>query len=303
MSDTAALTDITGDYTLDTSHSRLGFSARHAVVTKVRGQFAEWSATAHVDTANPAASSVTVTINPASVTTGSADRDGHLVSADFFDVENFPEWKFVSTEVSRNGADWTVTGDLTIKDVTKPVTIVFEHSGSARDPFGKLLAIGLSGAFGVGTSQTMFHKSSDGRLTPTLAATEDEYAGLAAALERAGAGLIQFVIEYDDDWEDQPGQGPFYQWGLGVPVPRLAVVDPETCPIDPQERLFLQHAWMAVGTPPFNRAMAEARGVSAGELYGSLQKSNRQAELERGLTEEKAYQFLLGQSTVDEATS
>lgn len=142
---TAALTDITGDYTLDTSHSRLGFAARHAVVTKVRGQFTEWDATAHIDTANPAASSVTLTINPASVSTGSADRDGHLTSPDFFDVATYPEWRFVSTEVSRDGDDWTITGDLTIKDVTKPVTIEFEENGSAKDPFGNV-RVGFEGS-------------------------------------------------------------------------------------------------------------------------------------------------------------
>lgn len=145
MTDTAALTDITGDYTLDTSHSRLGFVARHAVVTKVRGQFGDWSAAAHIDTADPSASSVTVTINPASVSTGSADRDGHLVSGDFFDVETFPEWKFVSTEVTRDGDDWNITGDLTIKDVTKPVTIEFEENGSAKDPFGNV-RVGFEGS-------------------------------------------------------------------------------------------------------------------------------------------------------------
>ena len=144
MTDTAAITDITGDYTLDPAHSRLGFVARHAVVTKVRGQFADWNATAHIDTANPAASSVTVTINPASVSTGTPDRDGHLTSADFFDVETFPEWKFVSTEVRRDGDDWIVTGDLTIKDVTKPVTIEFEENGSAKDPFGNI-RVGFEG--------------------------------------------------------------------------------------------------------------------------------------------------------------
>lgn len=144
MTENAALTDISGDYTLDVSHSRLGFVARHAVVTKVRGQFSDWNATAHIDTANPAASSVTVTINPASVSTGSADRDGHLQSPDFFDAAQFPEWKFVSTEVSRDGSDWTVTGDLTIKDVTKPVTIEFEENGSAKDPFGNV-RVGFEG--------------------------------------------------------------------------------------------------------------------------------------------------------------
>ena len=141
---TAVIDDIAGDYTLDASHSRLGFSARHAMVTTVRGQFTDWNATAHIDTANPAASSVTVTINPASVSTGSADRDGHLTSPDFFDTAAFPEWTFVSTNVSRDGDEWTITGDLTIKGVTKPVTIEFEENGSAKDPFGNV-RVGFEG--------------------------------------------------------------------------------------------------------------------------------------------------------------
>ena len=127
---------IAGDYNIDASHTRLGFSARHAMVTKVRGHFEDFDATAHVDTDNPANSAVEVKIRPASVSTGSADRDGHLRSGDFFDVEQFPEWSFRSTEVTRHDDEWTVTGDLTIKDVTKPVTIEFEETGTAVDPFG-----------------------------------------------------------------------------------------------------------------------------------------------------------------------
>ena len=142
---TTALDDIAGDYTLDVSHSRLGFTARHAMVTKVRGHFADWSGTAHVDTANPAASKVELTIKTASIETGSPDRNGHLVSADFFDAENNPEITFVSTDISRDGDDWTITGDLTIKGVSKPVTIDFESTGSARDPFGNL-RIGFEGS-------------------------------------------------------------------------------------------------------------------------------------------------------------
>ena len=133
---TDTLTDISGRYTLDPSHSRLGFVARHAMVSKVRGQFGEFEGTAEVSTANPADSTVDVTIAAASVSTGSPDRDGHLTSADFFDAEQFPSWRFRSTDVSRDGTTWTITGDLTIKDVTKPVTIDFEETGSATDPFG-----------------------------------------------------------------------------------------------------------------------------------------------------------------------
>lgn len=143
---TNAVEDITGDYTLDMSHSRLGFSARHAMVTTVRGSFAHFEGTARIDTATPAASSVQLTIATASISTGTADRDGHLVSADFFDAEQYPEIRFASTEVARvDAATWRVTGDLRIKDVTRPVSIDFESTGSARDPFGNL-RVGFEGS-------------------------------------------------------------------------------------------------------------------------------------------------------------
>jgi len=133
---TTVLSDIKGQYALDPTHTRLGFSTRHAMVTTVRGAFTDFSGEAVVDTENPAASKVTVTIKAASVDTGVADRDGHLRSADFFDAETYPEITFVSTDVVRDGDDWTITGDLTIKDVTKPLSIDFESTGSAKDPFG-----------------------------------------------------------------------------------------------------------------------------------------------------------------------
>ena len=142
---TAAVEDITGDYTIDPSHSRLGFSARHAMVTTVRGQFTDFSGTAHIDSADPAASRVELAIQTGSIDTGVADRDGHLRSADFFDADNNKEITFVSTAVERDGADWAITGDLTMKGVSRPVTIEFEQTGSARDPFGNL-RVGFEGA-------------------------------------------------------------------------------------------------------------------------------------------------------------
>ncbi len=131
-----AVTDLTGDYTLDPSHTRIGFSARHAMVTKVRGNFEKFEGSAHIDTATPGNSSVTVTIDAASVTTGNEQRDGHLKTPDFFDIANHPQITFVSTSVERDGADWDITGDLTINGVTKSITIAFEETGSAKDPFG-----------------------------------------------------------------------------------------------------------------------------------------------------------------------
>jgi len=132
--------DLTGDYTIDPAHTRLGFSTRHAMVTTVRGAFTDFSGTAHIDSANPAGSTVSLTIAAGSVDTGAADRDGHLKSGDFFDVETFPSLTFVSTSVERDGEDWSITGDLTIKDVTKAITIVFEAAGTATDPFGNVRA-------------------------------------------------------------------------------------------------------------------------------------------------------------------
>ena len=134
MSDTTALT---GTYTIDPSHSRLGFVVRHAMVTKVRGNFADFSGTVTVDGANPAASAVSITAQLASVDTGDEGRDGHLRSGDFFDVEANPEMTFTSTAITPDGDDeFKVTGDLTIRGVTKSVTIELEYTGAAKDPFG-----------------------------------------------------------------------------------------------------------------------------------------------------------------------
>ena len=139
-----AASNVSGDYVLDPAHTLIGFSARHAMVTKVRGQFDEFEGTAHVDTENPAASTVNVTIQSASVSTGQAQRDGHLKSPDFFDVETYPQITFVSTDVERDGTEWSITGDLTINAVTKPVTVLFEETGEAKDPFGNL-RVGFEG--------------------------------------------------------------------------------------------------------------------------------------------------------------
>ena len=142
---TAVLDDIAGDYTLDPAHSRLGFSARHAMVATVRGQFNEFTGTAHVDTAIPANSKVEVSIVANSISTGNEQRDGHLLSADFFESEQFPNITFTSTDVTRDGDDWTITGDLTVKGVTNSISVPFEFTGSAQDPMGNT-RIGFEGA-------------------------------------------------------------------------------------------------------------------------------------------------------------
>ena len=105
---TAALDDIAGDYTLDPAHSRLGFVARHAMVTKVRGEFTEFTGTAHIDTADPSRSSVTLTIDAVSVSTGSKDRDGHLVSPRLLRRREYPEHHLrLDRRSSRDGDEWT----------------------------------------------------------------------------------------------------------------------------------------------------------------------------------------------------
>ena len=137
------MTDFTpyqGTWTIDPSHSRLGFVARHAMVTKVRGQFDEYAGTLVIDAANPAASTANVTVQLASVNTASPDRDAHLRSADFFDVENNKEMTFASTGVKQDGDEFTMLGDLTIKGVTRPVELELEPTGVATDPFGNVRA-------------------------------------------------------------------------------------------------------------------------------------------------------------------
>ena len=130
------LTTINGSYALDPSHSQLGFVARHAMVTKVRGAFTEFQGTASGNGADPSSAQVNVTIDASSFTSRNEQRDGHVKSADFLDVENFPTITFTSTSVKADGSDWVVSGDLTIKGVTQQVTIPFEFQGEATDPFG-----------------------------------------------------------------------------------------------------------------------------------------------------------------------
>ena len=136
----------TGTYAIDPSHSRIGFVARHAMITKVRGSFNEYSGSGHFDAADPASSSLGLTIQVSSVDTRSGDRDTHLRSADFFDVATYPTITFASTAVRASGGDrFVVTGDLTIKDVTRSVDLDVELTGTAKDPFGNE-RLGLEGS-------------------------------------------------------------------------------------------------------------------------------------------------------------
>jgi polyisoprenoid-binding protein YceI len=137
---------LTGDYTLDTAHTRIGFVARHAMVTKVRGSFEEFEGKAHLDFQDPTKSSAEVTIQVASITTNQKQRDEHLRTSDFFDAPQWAEITFKSTKVEVVGDDnYRMTGDLTIKDVTKPVSIDFEFTGAAKDPYGNI-RVGFDGS-------------------------------------------------------------------------------------------------------------------------------------------------------------
>ena len=140
------LAELTGAWTIDASHTRIGFVARHAMVTKVRGAFNEFEGSATIDAEDFAASAATLTIQAASIDTRNEQRDGHLRSNDFLAMDEYPEITFVSTGVTRTGATGLeLTGDLTIKGTTRSVTIPFEFEGTAIDPYGNLRA-GFEGA-------------------------------------------------------------------------------------------------------------------------------------------------------------
>ncbi|MFQ6171005.1 YceI family protein [Oryzobacter sp. R7] len=132
---------LNGDWEFDPAHTRIGFSARHAMVTTVRGSFNDVEGHIHADLDDMSNSSVVVTLRSASVDTRSKDRDTHLRSADFFDVENYPEITFVSTrveEVDENA--FAVTGELTIRDITQELMIPIALTGVETDAFGVLRA-------------------------------------------------------------------------------------------------------------------------------------------------------------------
>ena len=126
---------VVGTWDIDASHSTVGFSVRHMMVSKVRGYFRDFSGEI-VTAEDPTQSSVTARINMDSIDTRQEQRDAHIRSADFFDVGNHTEMTFRSTAVATDGADWTVTGDLTIKGVTKPVTLQLELNGFGPDAYG-----------------------------------------------------------------------------------------------------------------------------------------------------------------------
>lgn len=124
-----------GTWTADVPHSHVGFTVRHMVVSKVRGSFDKFDATLHIAD-DPLQSSVEATIDLASINTGDEGRDGHVKSGDFFDIEKYPTMDFRSTGIRPNGSDYYLDGELTIKGITKPVTLELEFNGVTTDPWG-----------------------------------------------------------------------------------------------------------------------------------------------------------------------
>jgi polyisoprenoid-binding protein YceI len=123
-------------YSIDTTHSSVNFAVRHMVVAKVRGRFTKFSGSFAFDSADLSKSSVSVAIDVASIDTHEPQRDGHLRSPDFLDAENHKEITFKSTRVEGSGSELRVVGDLTIRGVTREVTLDVEHHGGGKDPWG-----------------------------------------------------------------------------------------------------------------------------------------------------------------------
>jgi polyisoprenoid-binding protein YceI len=135
-----------GTFDLDPAHTRIGFSARHMMVSKVRGQFGEFTGSITIAD-EPLASTAEAVIKTASIDTRNPDREKHLTGSDFLDVEKYPEMSFRSTRVTaRGGSEFTVLGDLTIKDVTRPVELTLELEGVGNSPWGQqVLGFSLTG--------------------------------------------------------------------------------------------------------------------------------------------------------------
>lgn len=124
-------------FQIDTGHSHIQFSARHMMISKVRGEFRQFDGTVNLDESNPANTTVDITVDATSINTREDDRDTHLKSTDFLNVETYPSLTFKSTSVEVTGEDSAkLHGDLTIRDVTRPVTFDVEYSGKSKSPWG-----------------------------------------------------------------------------------------------------------------------------------------------------------------------
>ncbi|MFJ2576071.1 YceI family protein [Kitasatospora aureofaciens] len=131
------LAHLTGDWAIDTTHSEIGFSVRHAMVTNVKGRFTDYDGKLHLDGTTPGNSSAELVIKVASIDTNQAQRDEHLRTGDFFAADSFPEIRFRSTSTERlRGDSYRMSGELTIKDTTRPIVLDLDYTGSATDAYG-----------------------------------------------------------------------------------------------------------------------------------------------------------------------
>jgi polyisoprenoid-binding protein YceI len=185
MTDTTTL-DVpgykTGTWVLDPSHSEVTFSVRHMMISKVRGSFGVKGGT-FVTPENPLEATVEATVDVASIDTKDEGRDGHLKSADFFDVENYPTMEFRSTGVRVEDGDMLVDGDLTIRGITKPVTFSFEFGGFGSDPWGNYKA----GA----TAKTVINREDFGLTWNTALETGGVLVGKDVTIELDLQGALQ----------------------------------------------------------------------------------------------------------------
>ena len=136
MKTTTAVSERVTTWAVDPAHSNVEFAVRHLMISTVKGRFGEVSGTVRVEDEDLAGSVVDVSINAASIDTRQPDRDAHLRSADFFDVDQFPMLTFRSSSIARSGDEFHVGGDLTIRGVTRPVTLRVTEEGRTRDPWG-----------------------------------------------------------------------------------------------------------------------------------------------------------------------
>lgn len=124
-------------WNVDAAHSTLGFSVKHMMVSKVRGSFGDFGAEVEANETDLTAANIAFNIQVASINTGNEDRDNHLRSADFFDAETYPEIKFVANNITKKDDDYEIAGDITIKDVTKPIVFEAEYGGKGTNPWGQ----------------------------------------------------------------------------------------------------------------------------------------------------------------------
>ncbi len=130
---------VAGPWTVDVAHTKIGFTVRHMMVSKVRGTFGDFSAEVVIGE-DPLESTLNATVQMASIDTGNTDRDGHLRTNDFFSIEEFPTMELRSTGFAAEGADFVMNADLTIKGVTKPVVFALEFGGVGQNPWGQTVA-------------------------------------------------------------------------------------------------------------------------------------------------------------------